>query len=282
MINEGRGISNTIKEDVDKIYKLFLDNSYSTHTYKFGSDKLGFRDLTIRFNNINNYYSNIQIDKSNIITVNIGIPTNGKEKRIKENITHELTHVVEILGLGNKDYPKYNKIKISLREFKDQPISKAMDFITDVFYKTLDNEINTNVAQTYIYVKSDGRCSEIEALTRLNNWETYKFYNNINNIKLDILEEKLSKEEVSQFNTLLIKNGVKTISSDNISNWLTHWFKIFKIKSDIFLKNSERILKEIEEDWKEFESYTTHIPGFPKNIDYTGYLKKFDDFRNKF
>lgn len=31
MINEGRGISDVIKEDVDKIYQLFLDNSFSTH-----------------------------------------------------------------------------------------------------------------------------------------------------------------------------------------------------------------------------------------------------------
>jgi len=282
MIKEAKGISDIIKEDVDEIYQLFLDNSYSTHTYRFGNDKLGFKSLIIKFNHINNYYSNIQIDKSNTITVNIGIPTNGKEKRIKENIAHELTHLIEIIGLGYKDYPRYNKIKISLREFKDQPISKAMDFITDVFYKTLDNEINANVAQTYIYVKSDGRCSEIEALSRLNEWETYKFYNNIKNIELNILENKLSKNEVDLFNSLLIKNGVKTISSDNISNWLRYWFKIFNRKADIFLNNSERILKEIEEDWKKFENYTTSIPNdSSKIIDYTPYLKKFDDFKNE-
>jgi len=279
MLNEGKGISDVIKKDVDKIYQLFLDNSYSTHTHKFGNDKLGFKNLTIKFNHLNNYYSNIQIDKLNTITVNIGIPTNGKEKRIKENIAHELTHVIEIIGLGDKDYPKYNRIKLSLREFKKQPISKAMDFITDAFYKTLDNEINANVAQTYIYIKSDGRCSEIESLKRLNEWETYKFYNNIKNIKLDILEDKLSKDEVDLFNSLLIKNGVKTISSDNILNWLRYWFKIFNRKSDIFLNNSERILKEIEEDWKKFEIYTTSIPGYPKIIDYIPYLKKFDDFK---
>ena len=154
MINEGKGISDIIKEDVDKIYQLFLDNSYSTHTHKFGNDKFGFKNLIIKFNHLNNYYSNIQIDKLNTITVNIGIPDNGKEKRIKENIVHELTHVIEIIGLGDKDYPRYNKIKISLREFKYQPISKAMDFITDVFYKTLDNEINANVAQTYTYLRN--------------------------------------------------------------------------------------------------------------------------------
>lgn len=281
MINEGRGISDIIKEDVDKIYQLFLDNSFSTHTYKFGKEKLGFRDLTINFNHLNNYYSNIQINKLNNIAVNIGIPTNGKEKRVKENIAHELTHVMEILGIGSdKEYPKYNRIKISLRDFKDNPMSKAMEFITDVFYKTLDNEVNANVAQTYIYVKSDGRCSKEQALIRLKEWETYKVYDSIKNIKLEILENKLTSEEVNEFNSLLIKNGVKTISSNNIMIWLNYWFKIFKRKANIFLEKSERILEEIEKDWKKFENYTTSIPGYPKIIDYTPYLKKFGDFKN--
>lgn len=281
MISEGKGISDVIKEDVDKIYQLFLDNSFSTHNYKFGKEKLGFRDLTIKFNHLNNYYSNIQIDKLNNITVNIGIPTNGKEKRVKENIAHELTHVMEILGLSDKEYPKYNRIKLSLREFKDYPMSKAMEFLTDVFYKTLDNEVNANVAQTYIYVKSDGRCSKEQALFRLKEWETYKLYDSIKNIKLEILENKLTSEEVNHFNSLLIKNDVKTISSDNIMIWLNYWFKIFRRKADIFLKNSERILEEIEEDWKMYENYTTSIPGYPKVIDYSPYIKKFEDFTSE-
>lgn len=278
MINEGKGISDVIKEDVDKIYQLFLDNSFSTHTYRFGKEKLGFRDLTIKFNHLNNYYSNIQIDKLNNIIVNIGIPTNGKEKRVKENIAHELTHVMEILGIGSdKEYPKYNRIKLSLREFKDYPMSKAMEFLTDVFYKTLDNEVNANVAQTYIYVKSDGRCSKEQALIRLKEWETYKVYDSIKNIKLEILEDKLTSEEVNHFNSLLIKNGVKTISSNNILIWLNYWFKIFKRKADIFLKNSERILDEIEEDWKIYEQYVSTIPNdYGKVIDYSPYIKKFD------
>ena len=85
-----KGISDIIKEDVDKIYQLFLDNSYSAHIHKFKNGKLGFKNLTIKFNHLNNYYSNIQIDKLNKITVNIGIPTNGKEKRIKDHILKNL------------------------------------------------------------------------------------------------------------------------------------------------------------------------------------------------
>lgn len=278
-INEGKGISDVIKEDVDKIYQLFIENSFSTNTYRFGKDKLGFRDLTIKFNHLNNYYSNIQIDKHNNINVNIGIPTNSKEKRVKENIVHELTHVIEILGIGNdKEYPKYNRIKLSLREFKDYPMSRAMEFITDVFYKTLDNEINVNVAQTYIYIKSDGRCSRQGALIRLKEWETYKVYDSIENIKLEILENKLTIEEVNHFNSLLIKNNVKTIASDNILIWLNHWFKIFRRKAAIFLKNSERILGEIEDDWKKYEQYVSTIPNDGKIIDYFPYIKKYDDF----
>lgn len=278
-INEGKGISDVIKEDVDKIYQLFIENSFSTNTYRFGKDKLGFRDLIIKFNHLNNYYSNIQIDKHNNITVNIGIPTNGKEKRVKENIVHELTHVIEILGIGSdKEYPKYNRIKLSLIEFKDYPMSRAMEFITDVFYKTLDNEINANVAQTYIYIKSDGRCSRQGALIRLKEWETYKVYDSIENIKLEILENKLTIEEVNHFNSLLIKNNVKTISSDNILIWLNHWFKIFRRKAAIFLKNSERILGEIEDDWKKYKQYVSTIPNDGKIIDYSPYIKKFDGF----
>ena len=187
MINEGKGISDIIKEDVNKIWNLFLNSSYSTHIYNFGNEKLKHKDIIIKFNHLNNYYSNITIDKFNNIIINIGIPINNKEKKVKENISHELTHVIEILGLNNKEYPKYNKIKISLREFKDYIMSETMEFIIDIFYKTLDNEINANVAQTYIYVKSDGRCSKEEALKRLKEWETYKVYDNIKNIKLSIL-----------------------------------------------------------------------------------------------
>lgn len=281
MLNEGKGISDVIKVEINNIWNLFKINSYSTHIYKFGNEKVGYKDLTVKFNHINNYYSNISIDKLNKITVNIGIPTNGKEKRVKENISHELTHVIEILGLNRRDYPRYSKLKLSLREFKDYPMSKSMEFITDVFYKTLDNEINANVAQTYVYVKSDGRCSKEDALKRLKEWETYKVYDDIKNVKLDLLLTKLNQKEVDDFNNILIKNGVKTISSLNAENWLNHWFKIFKRKSDIFLKNSERILEEIEKDWQLFTEYVNNDYDNSKVLDYSSHISNFDDFKGK-
>jgi hypothetical protein len=273
MLNEGKGISEIVKEYVNIIWLLFLNNSYSSHILKF-SDK----DLTINFNHINNYYSNITINKLNYITINIGIPSNAKENRVKENISHELTHVVEILGLNGKDYPRYNQIKLSLREFKNYSMTNSMEFITDVFYKTLDNEINANVAQTYIYIKSDGKCSKEKVLNRLKEWETYKLYDNIKNINLSLLISGLIQNEVDDFNDILIKNGVRTISSNNVEIWLNYWFKIFKRKSDIFIKNSERILKEVEKDWEIFENYVNNEYDSSKNIDYSQYISNFNDF----
>ena len=280
MLYEGRGISDVIKDDVNEIWNIFLKNSYSEHIYNFGNDRLNYRDIKIKFNHINNYYSNITIDKFNKITVNIGIPTNGKEKRVKENISHELTHVIEILGLNGRDYSKYNRIKLSLREFKDYPMSNAMVFITDIFYKTLDNEINANVAQTYIYIKSHERSSKEEALKKLKEWETYKLYYNIKNIKLNILLRQLKQEEVDYFNRILIKNEVKTISSNDIERWLNYWFKIFKRKSNVFIKNSERILEEVEKDWKLFVEYLNNDYDNSKIIDYTPYISNFENFKD--
>ena len=75
-------------------------------------------------------------------------------------------------------------------------------------------------------------------------------------------------KEREYFNSLLIKNNVTTIASDNILIWLNHWFKIFRRKAAIFLKNSERILGEIEDDWKKYEQYVSTIPNDGKIIDY--------------
>ena len=56
------------------------------------------------------------------------------------------------------------------------------------------------------------------------------------NIKLELLLDKLTKSEVQQFNSLLIKNDVKTISSDNIMLWIDYWFRIFRRKRLSFKK----------------------------------------------
>ena len=79
MINEGRGISDVIKDEVDNIWNLFQRNSYSTHDLTIGYDKIGFKEYEIEFVERNNYYSHLNVDKFRNCSITIGIPPNGKE-----------------------------------------------------------------------------------------------------------------------------------------------------------------------------------------------------------
>lgn len=278
MINEGRGISDVIKDEVDNIWNLFQQNSYSTHNLTIGYDKIGFKEYEIKFVERNNYYSHLNVDKFRNCSITIGIPPNGKERRVKEVISHELTHLIEIIGLNKKDYPRYWNIKQSLMEFK--PKTKAGELITRCIYKTLDNEVNANVAQTYVYLNNFGIMSKSNYLDKLKEYSEWIEYNNILKISKENIKSKVDPSEIEDLNNILIKNGVNTIRSFNIDNWFNFWFKIFHRKSNIYLKNSQRIIDEVVDKYKHFEGYST-IPNDGKIIDYSPYIKKFDDFTDE-
>jgi hypothetical protein len=277
MLNEGKGISDVIKEDVDKIYQLFLDHSYSTHNLSIGYDKIGFKDYELKFIERNNYYSNLRLDRFRNCFITIGIPPNGKEKRVKEVISHELTHLIEIVGIGKKDYPRYWNIKKSIMEFR--PNTKAGEIISHSIYKTLDNEINANVAQTYVYLNNFGIMSKSGYLDKLMEYSEWIEYNNILKLDKENIKSKVDPSEIEELNNILLKNGVRTIKIFNLDNWFNFWFNIFKKKSNIYIKNSQRIIDEVLKKYKHFEEYSTIPNDSSKVIDYTPYLIKFDDFK---
>ncbi len=277
MLNEGKGISDVIKEDVDKIYQLFLDHSYSTHNLSIGYDKIGFKDYELKFIERNNYYSNLRLDRFRNCFITIGIPPNGKEKRVKEVISHELTHLIEIVGIGKKDYPRYWNIKKSIMEFR--PNTKAGEIISHSIYKTLDNEINANVAQTYVYLNNFGIMSKSGYLDKLMEYSEWIEYNNILKLDKENIKSKVDPSEIEELNNILLKNGVRTIKTFNLDNWFNFWFNIFKKKSNIYIKNSQRIIDEVLKKYKHFEEYSTIPNDSSKVIDYTPYLIKFDDFK---
>jgi hypothetical protein len=278
MINEGKGISDVVKDEVDNIWNLFKQNSYSTHNLTIGYDKIGFKEYEIKFVERNNYYSHLNVDKFRNCSITIGIPPNGKERRVKEVISHELTHLIEIIGLNKKDYPRYWNIKQSLMEF--EPKTKAGELINHCIYKTLDNEINANVAQTYVYLNNFGMMSKSNYLDKLKEYSQWIEYNNILKISKDNIKSKVDITEIEELNNILIKNGVDTIRSFNIDNWFNFWFKIFNRKANIYLKNSQRIIDEVMDKYKHWEGYST-IPNDGKVIDYSPYIKKFDDFTDE-
>jgi hypothetical protein len=277
MLNEGKGISDVIKEDVDKIYQLFLDHSYSTHNLSIGYDKIGFKDYELKFIERNNYYSNLRLDRFRNCFITIGIPPNGKEKRVKEVISHELTHLIEIVGIGKKDYPRYWNIKKSIMEFR--PNTKAGEIISHSIYKTLDNEINANVAQTYVYLNNFGIMSKSGYLDKLMEYSEWIEYNNILKLDKENIKSKVDPSEIEELNNILLKNGVRTIKIFNLDNWFNFWFNILKKKSNIYIKNSQRIIDEVLKKYKHFEEYSTIPNDSSKVIDYTPYLIKFDDFK---
>jgi hypothetical protein len=277
MIKEGKGISDIIKQDVDKIYQLFLDNSYSTHNLSIGYEKIGFKDYELKFIERNNYYSNLRVDRFRNCFITIGIPPNGKEKRIKEVTSHELTHLIEIVGIGKKDYPRYWNIKKSIMEF--QPKTKAGEILSHSIYKTLDNEVNANIAQTYVYLNNFGIMSKSGYFNKLMEYSEWIEYNNILKLNKENIKSKVDSSEIEELNNILLKNGVKTIKIFNIDNWFNFWFKILQRKSNIYIKNSQRIMDEVLKKYKNFEEYSTIPNDGSKVIDYTPYLRKFD-FKN--
>ncbi len=270
-INEGLGINNLIKITVDDIWQLFIKNGYDKITkFTFGDDKLGFTDLSILFILKNNYNSHITIPNGKYQIV-LGIPINGKEDRIKEVISHELTHLVELLNLNGKGFPKYNNIKKALVAFNTT--DKKLTDIKYFIYKTLDNEINANVAQTYIYLKNLGMLPYSEYLEKLLIYPTYVEYSNISKLSPTLLVKNIDISELKEFNDLLIKNDVKTIDTTNVSDWIDFWNAIFKKKANLYLKKSKRIISEIQNDYKHYEEYSNDISELDNNtIDYTKYI----------
>ena len=268
--NEGLGINNLIKIAVDDIWQLFIQNKYEfLNKYTFGDTIIGYTDISIIFTEKNNYNSNITIPNGKYQIV-IGIPINGKENRVKEVISHELTHLVELLHLNGKNFPKYNNIKKALVAFN--PTDKKLLDIKHFFYKTLDNEINANIAQTYIYLKNLGILSNSEYLEKLLIYPTYVEYSNIAKLSSTQLIKNINITEIKEFNDILIKNGVKTVDTSNIIDWIDFWNNIFKKKSNLYLKKAKRIISEIENDYKHYEDYSTLPTNDSLSVDYNKYI----------
>lgn len=280
MLNEGKGISNVIKSEIDSIWNLFLQKSYSNHKLSIGNDKIGFKEYELIFVERNNYYSNLMLDKNRNCIITIGIPKNGKEVKVKEVITHELTHFIEIIGLNKKTYPKYWNIKKSL--LKIEPKTKVIELLCHCIYKTLDNEVNANIAQTYVYIDSFGFISKPNYLIKLQEYSEWIEYSNILKLNKCMIKSNISEIELKYLNDILIKNDVKTITIFNVDNWIDFWFKIFKKKSKLYLKNAQRIIDEVMNKYKKWEGYSTIPNDSSKNIDYQPFIStSFNDFKNK-
>jgi len=274
MINEGRGISELNKEETENIFNIFRKEGYQTFEHQILN-----RIIELTFSEGN--YDSKFYKKSGKYYMLITCPKDYNDIKLKTIITHELNHLIEISKIEDKKYryPNYDKIKKSLIDFN--PESKQLQFFKHIVYKTLDNEINANVSQTYTYLRNFNSSDEDYLNSKLEEYEVRREYQdllnfNISKFKNDI---KINNVNFDEFNKILINNGVDDfldfIYERNVDKYIDNWFKIIKSNIKKLLKKQDNIIKEVIEDINKLDNYSSEYP-ITENIilNYTEYLKE--------
>ena len=274
MINEGRGISELNKEETENIFNIFKKEGYQTFEHQILN-----RIIELTFSEEN--YDSKFYKKSGKYYMLITCPKDYNDIKLKTIITHELNHFIEISKIEDKKYryPNYDKIKKSLIDFN--PESKQLQFFKHIVYKTLDNEINANVSQTYTYLRNFNSSDEDYLKSKLEEYEVRREYQdllnfNISKFKNDI---KINNVNFDKFNKILTNNGVDDfldfIYERDVDKYIDNWFKIIKSNIKKLLKKQDNIIKEVIEDINKLDNYSSEYP-ITENIisNYTEYLKE--------
>lgn len=280
MIIEGRGISDLNKEETENLFKIFKRNGYDKFEYQILN-----RILEITFTEGN--YNSKLYKKMGKYYLLITAPNDYNDLKLKTVITHELNHFIEISKIEDKKYryPNYNKIKKSLIEFN--PKSKQLQFFKHIIYKTLDNEINANVSQTYTYLRSFNSSDENYLISKLEEYEVRKEYKTLMNFNVLFFKNDIKSNNINftEFNEILIKNGVGDfldfIYERNTNRYIDNWFRVIKSNVKKLLKKQINIIKEVIEDINSFDNYSSEYPINEEVIlSYTEYLKENLDSQN--
>lgn len=274
MVNEGRGISEINKIETEKIFNLFKKSGFKSNI----SYKILKNNILINF--IEGNYNSYFFKNKQIIILNFSIPEKYNDIKLKTVITHELNHFIEIFNIENKKYriPNYNKIKKSLLIFN--PKTKPLDFFKHLLYKTLDNEINANVAQTYTYLRNFNSIDSNLLKNELEKYSLRKEYNDILNFNINKLINDISIDELQELNDIFIKHNVNDFfpfinNIEPIEKYIKNWFKIITSNVKKLLKKQENIIKEVIEDINDINNYSSDDKITESNIlNYNKYLQK--------
>jgi hypothetical protein len=275
MISEGKNISEINKEETENIFNVFKSEHFSTFDHQILN-----RIVEITFKEGN--YDSKFYKKSGKYYLHFTCPKDYDDLKIKSIITHELNHFIEISKIEDKNwrYPNYNNIKKSLIEFV--PKNKQLEFFKHLIYKTLDNEINANVAQTYTYLRSFNSSDENFLKVKLEEYEIRKEYKyllnfNISKFKSDIILNNINFDD---FNSILLKNDVHKFldflnKKISVEKYIDSWFKIIISNIKKILRKQENIIKEVIKDIDKLNNYSTEYPLNEKVLlNYNEYLKE--------
>ena len=272
--NEGRGISELNKIETEKIYDIFKKNSFSTNDYIINNKKI---QITFEIGNYNSKY----YKKLNNNFILITCPINYDELKIKQIITHELNNFIELSSIEDKKQkiPNYNKIKKALIEFNAD--NKQFEFFKHLIYKTLDNEINANVAQTYTYLRNFNTSDENILKKKLEEYSIRIEYKQLLNFNIEKFKLDIKKNNIhfNEFNNILLKNGVgyfldfvKNKKDDD--KYIDNWFKIIISNINKFLSKQDKIIYEVIEDIDNLNNYSTYQINERSLFTYEEYLKE--------
>lgn len=289
-INESRGIPNILKNIInDVFYKVInkIKNPNEIIILDFEYEKFNIKNLHI--NIIDRKISDIYA------TSKFGI-FNGKELKnsiidiyldfnkydnidLKRIILHELLHIYEIFNrIKNKSKKdlqwNINKILLDIRsKYTDTFLS---DFIY-MIYLSLDQEINSRVAETYIIlmeINSDNRKELINELKNTSAWKYKNYLNdfNVNDYKIDeylFLEflNELSEKILSKYDV-----NFKIFKRNDINDWL----KLFKKKSKYFENKLLKLVDEVINDVKLIKTSYVDIDKTKKLSEQ--FITKYDTF----
>jgi len=274
MLNEGRGISDINKEETENLFKIFKKNGYCTSDYQILN-----KIIEVTFSEGN--YDSKFYKKSGKYFLLITCPKEHDSLKLKTIITHELNHLIEISKIEDKKYryPNYNNIKKSLIEFN--PTSKQLKFFKHLIYKTIDNEINANVSQTYTYLRSFNS-SDVNFLKKqLDEYEIRKEYQNLLKFNISDFKEDIKSNNIdfNEFNKILLSNNVGDfldfLNQKDLDKYIDNWFKIITSNIKKLLRKQNNIIKEVIEDIDKFNNYSSEYPVSEKEIlNYNDYLKE--------
>ena len=281
-----------INQDVKKITELIYVEFFKNIT-EFKNDSIlvlndflskNYQDLIfdndkISFILSDKYYSFVKsVDIYGVIISNldisINLPINFNEESLKLELTHELTHLIELYYSKNnlsKSWNKYTRLREHQKRFQKY---KYWINISHMFYDTLEQEMRSRASQTYQNLKSLN-VKDVNILRKyLLQTDEYKKMNDILKINPDDIL-RLLKEKYSNSYEFILKDFMLNVLYEkySIPGFIKEIDKIKTICQKQKKKLSKLISEIINEDAQFLEEY------FENNINYCEYLT--DEYQQK-
>lgn len=283
-INEGRGISDIIKQYSEIIYSYYEEGNYQIQL-DFDYNPLPLIDLRIIINYTNKYhgiynldYSKLENNKLHDIIINLEIDKNDIDKyKIIGLITHELTHIKEYYDIHIKMEknkiiikPQYLHIKSIYNEYieNNNKINDSYGSFMYLIYLSLDTEMNARISQVYHYLYSFNIKDENILFEKLKQHKNYEYlqllmnfdYENFVNYNIKKIELsgllKITNDLIEKFKDKNLNKNTKLLifieddlnDLNDLYNFYKNWSNYFKIKSDKHLEKFKYLIKEVIED----------------------------------